>query len=174
LSANLRGFSLKLACSFTLGKILSEDDRDRIIATLEEQLAHYKNLVRWAKDLSPVVKPSFARVKRMADEACLELTKEGKHFVISMGNKCRRVFRKLRDIWEFLSQDDWALSDLFPQLDPQKAAKPKGKPCQFCQGLIFWLPNKWGKWLPHNLEGGDRHRCEKLPQNKYEFAMPFT
>lgn len=141
------------------------DDSDRIIAALEEQLAHYKNLVRYAKDLSPVVRPSFARVRRMAREACLELTKEGGRFVISMGNKVRRTFKKLKEIWEFLSQDDWALSDLFPLLD-EKSAKPKGKPCKFCGVSIFWLPNKWGKWLPHNLEGGECHVCEKLPHNK--------
>ncbi len=141
------------------------DDRDRIIEAYEKTIAHLKEIIRNAKDVSPVIKPSFSRVKRMAQMACLQLSRENSSYVLSMGDKCKRTFKKLRDIWEFLSQEEWALSDLFPQLDPEKAAKPKGKPCKFCGVSILWLPNTWGKWLPHNIEGGDRHRCDRNNEN---------
>ena len=142
-------------------KLRLENDRlRRIIEAHEKAIARLKETIRNAKDITPIKRISFSRVRRLARLACLELSRIGKKLVVSMGD-VKREFRSLRDIWEFLSAEDWLLSDLFPQLDPEPA-KPKGKPCKFCFNPIFWLPNQWGKWFPHDIESGCRHRCEKF------------
>jgi hypothetical protein len=141
--------------------------RDRIIAALEEQISVLKEIIAKAKDITPVIKPSFSRVKRMAEAACLELKKVGKHFVVSMGSTSR-TFKKLREIWEFLCQEDWNLSDLFPQLDPdKKEEKPTGKPCKYCNLPILWVPSDWGKWLPIDAITHKRHRCQQYDERSY-------
>lgn len=142
--------------------------RDRIIAALEEEIAILKETIAKARDITPVQRPSFSRVKRMAENACLELKKVGKQFVVSMGSTSR-TFRKLKEIWEFLCQENWALSDLFPQLDPDRKPEPKpnGKPCKYCNLPIIWVPNDWGKWFPIDANTHLRHKCAEYEERDY-------
>ena len=53
-------------------------------------------------------------------------------WILKMGNKARR-FRRLTDIWDILSQDEWYLSDIFPEdklvaLDLILPPRPRKKP----------------------------------------------
>jgi hypothetical protein len=141
--------------------------RDRIIAEQDKQIARLKKKIRNAKDISPVERTSFARVRRLAREACMEIHRQGKQFILSMG-KTTRAFRKLRQIWDLLIEDDWYLSDIFPQLDPdRKEEKPTGTPCKYCGQSILWLPNDWGSWFPVELDSYKRHRCQQYSERGY-------
>ncbi|NJK51242.1 hypothetical protein HC931_26895 [Candidatus Gracilibacteria bacterium] len=141
--------------------------RDRIIAELEKQNARLKEKIRNAKDISPIERISFARVRRLAREACMEIARQGKQFILSMG-KTTRAFRKLRQIWDLLIEDDWYLSDIFPQLDPdRKEEKPTGTPCKYCFERILWVPSDWGSWFPIDADTHKRHRCQQYSERGY-------
>lgn len=94
---------------------------------LTEELNEAKNTIRRAKDISPLMRPSFKRVLRLAHDACMEVQRTVGGWILKMGDKARK-FRRLADIWDILSQDDWYLSDLFAsdKLIPLDKIKP---PC---------------------------------------------
>jgi len=70
--------------------------------------------IRFAKDISPVEKPSLKRVLGLAQAACMDVSKAVTGgWILSMGKNLKRGFKKLRQIWELLSQEDWHLTDLF-------------------------------------------------------------
>ncbi len=53
-------------------------------------------------------------------------------WILKMGGKARK-FRRLADIWEILSQDEWHLSDIFPEeklipLDKIQPPRPRKRP----------------------------------------------
>jgi hypothetical protein len=157
-------------------KDLSEN-QGRIIEAQDKQIGSLTETIRNAKDITPIERTSFARVRRMARAACLELTRVGKLLVLSMG-KVSRQFRSLKEIWEFLSQEDWHLSDLFPQIDPssplpQSSSPRSSRPCKYCGNLIYWLRSELGRWLPHNIGTSDRHRCLNLPQREAIPDLPY-
>jgi len=83
------------------------------IARLRAQNDELLGIIRRAKDISPVEKPSLKRVISLAQAACFDVFKsaEGK-WTLSMGH-LKRNFKKLRDIWDLLITDDWYLMDLF-------------------------------------------------------------
>ncbi|MEC4896277.1 MAG: hypothetical protein SAL07_25260 [Oscillatoria sp. PMC 1051.18] len=80
---------------------------------LKEELQKTKQTLRRAKDLTPIIRPSLKRVLRLAKDACMEVKRTVKGWILKMGDKAR-FFRRLSDIWEILSQDNWYLSDIFP------------------------------------------------------------
>lgn len=83
------------------------------IARLRTQNDELLQLVRRAKDISPVEKPSLKRVLALARAACMDISKSlSEGWVLSMGH-LKRSFKKLRDIWDLLITDDWHLMDLF-------------------------------------------------------------
>jgi hypothetical protein len=91
------------------------------IARLREQNEKLLNLarsqaekIRQAKDISPVEKPSFKRVNVLAQAACMNVSKAlTGGWLLTMGQKLKRGFKKLKDIWELLIADEWNLTDLF-------------------------------------------------------------
>jgi hypothetical protein len=150
-----------------LERLQGENERLRkVVGSLEKQVKTLKETIRNAKDISPIERISFARVRRLAREACMEIARQGKQFILSMG-KTTRAFRKLRQIWDLLIEDDWYLSDIFPQLDPDRETKPTGTPCKYCGQSILWLPNDWGKWFPVELDSYKRHRCKEYEERGY-------
>lgn len=82
------------------------------VAQLEAQVSQLRQQLVRAKDSSPVEKPSYKRVAALAANACMNLYKEGRRWVLQMGN-LRREFTRLAHIWEMLTKDDWSLSDIF-------------------------------------------------------------
>lgn len=99
---------------------------------LTEELNEAKNTIRRAKDISPLIRPSFKRVLRLAHNACMEVQRTVGGWILKMGDKARK-FRRLADIWDILSQDDWYLSDLFASdklipLDKIKPPRPRTRP----------------------------------------------
>jgi hypothetical protein len=105
---------------------------------LTEELAEAKQIIRRAKDISPVIRLSVKRVMRLAHHACMDVHRTVGGWILEMGDKARK-FRRLADIWDILSPDDWCLSeDIFPedklipieQIQPPKP-RPRPLPARF-------------------------------------------
>ena len=82
--------------------------------TLKKDLAQAKQVIRRAKDISPLMRISFKRVLRLAKDACMDVRRTVGGWILKMGDKARK-FRRLADIWYLLSQDNWYLEEIFPQ-----------------------------------------------------------
>jgi hypothetical protein len=102
---------------------------------LTEELAEAKQIIRRAKDISPVMRLSVKRVMRLAHHACMDVHRTVGGWILQMGDKARK-FRRLADIWDILSQDNWYLSDVLPedklipvdQIQPPKTRKKPTSP----------------------------------------------
>jgi hypothetical protein len=96
---------------------------------LIEELAEAKQIIRRAKDISPVMRLSLKRVMRLAHHACMDVQRTVGGWILKMGNKARK-FRRLADIWDILSQDNWYLNDIFPEdklISLERFQLPKSK-----------------------------------------------
>ena len=82
--------------------------------TLKKDLAQAKQVIRRAKDISPLMRISLKRVLRLTKDACMDVQRTVGGWILKMGNKARK-FRRLADIWYLLSQDNWYLEEIFPQ-----------------------------------------------------------
>jgi hypothetical protein len=99
---------------------------------LSKELTEAKQIIRRAKDISPVMRLSVKRVMRLAHHACMDVQRTVGGWVLKMGEKARK-FRRLADIWDILSPDDWALSDIFAPdklipLDKIQPPRPRKRP----------------------------------------------
>ena len=99
---------------------------------LKEELFEAKNIIRNAKDISPIMRISLRRVLRLAHNACMDIQRTVGGWILKMGDKARK-FRRLADIWDILSQEDWYLSDLFAPdklilFDKIKPPRPRKRP----------------------------------------------
>ena len=81
---------------------------------LEKDLAQAKQVIRRAKDISPLMRISLKRVLRLAKDACMNVQRTVGGWILRMGDRARK-FRRLADIWDILSQDNWYLEDIFPK-----------------------------------------------------------
>lgn len=92
---------------------------------LKEELKKAQQIIRQAKDISPVVRPSLKRVLRLAHKACMDVKRTASGWILQMGHLARK-FRRLGDIWLLLSQDNWCLSEIFrpDTLNPVDQIKP--------------------------------------------------
>jgi hypothetical protein len=80
---------------------------------LKKDLECAKQVIRRAKDVSPVMRLSLKRVLRLAHHACMDVQKTVGGWILKMGDKARR-FRRLIDVWDVLSVDEFILSEIFP------------------------------------------------------------
>ena len=81
---------------------------------LKKDLECSKQIIRRAKDISPVMRISLKRVLRLAHDALMDVQRTVGGWILRMGNKARK-FRRLADIWELLSVDEFLLSEIFPE-----------------------------------------------------------
>jgi hypothetical protein len=81
---------------------------------IKKDLDQAKQILRRAKDVSPIMRLSLQRVLRLAHQACMDVQRTVGGWILKMGNKARK-FRRLADIWDILSQDEFYLSDIFPE-----------------------------------------------------------
>jgi hypothetical protein len=81
---------------------------------ISKDLDQAKQILRRAKDISPIMRFSLQRVMRLAHQACMDVKRTVGGWILRMGNKARK-FRRLADIWDILSQDEFYLSDIFPE-----------------------------------------------------------
>jgi hypothetical protein len=81
---------------------------------ITQDLEQAKQIIRRAKDVSPLMRISLKRVLRLAHDACMDVKRTVGGWILRMGDKARK-FRRLADIWDLLSQDDFYLSDIFPE-----------------------------------------------------------
>ena len=81
---------------------------------IRKDLNSAKEVIRRAKDISPLMRISLKRVLRLAHDACMDVKRTVGGWVLKMGDRARK-FRRLADIWYLLSQDEFLLSDIFPE-----------------------------------------------------------
>ena len=91
-----------------------------------------KEVIRRAKDITPLARISLKRVLRLAHDACMDVQRTVGGWILKMGKYARR-FRRLADIWDILSQDEWYLNEVFPEdklvaLDLILPPRPRKKP----------------------------------------------
>lgn len=98
----------------------------RRIAELEAENAKLRERLARAKNPEPVQRPTFIRVLRLARNACMEVSRhKNGGFVLSFGS-LRRWFKRLRDLWEIFTSDDWILSEIFSKkVLPNIPRRPK-------------------------------------------------
>ena len=102
---------------------------------LKKDLEVAKQVIRRAKDISPLMRISLKRVLRLAKDACLDVRRTVGGWILLMGNKARK-FKRLVDIWDILSQDNWFLSEIFAPdkliaIDLIQPPKPRKLPIQY-------------------------------------------
>jgi hypothetical protein len=81
---------------------------------IKKDLDCAKQIIRRAKDISPLMRISLKRVLRLAHDACMDVQRTVGGWILKMGSKARR-FRRLADIWDLLSVDNFLLSEIFPE-----------------------------------------------------------
>jgi hypothetical protein len=81
---------------------------------IKKDLDQAKQILRRAKDITPLMRISLKRVLRLAHDACMDVKRTVGGWILKMGDKARK-FRRLADIWDILSQDEFYLSDIFPE-----------------------------------------------------------
>jgi len=89
--------------------LLQEENR-----SIKRDLDHAKQILRRAKDVSPIVRLSLKRILRLAHDACMDVQRSVGGWILRMGSKARK-FRCLAHIWDVLSQDDFKLGEIFPE-----------------------------------------------------------
>jgi hypothetical protein len=93
------------------------------IKRLRAEVAELKLRLAKAKNPDPVERPSLRRVMVLCANACMKLEKLNGLWVLSLGN-LSRTFKRLKEIWDLFIQEDWILSNIFPQMS---VPKPKQK-----------------------------------------------
>lgn len=110
-----------------LAQIKAQNER------LESENRQLKDKLARAKNPEPVERPSLERCQRMAGDACMSIEKCDRGWRFRMGwQVCRRIFRKLRDVWEFLLKEEWEMSELggfaYPDQTQPKPERQRIKP----------------------------------------------
>lgn len=107
-----------------------ELEQKHIIA--KDNLERAKEIIRRAKNIAPLMRISLKRVLRLAHNACMDVQRTVGGWILRMGDRARK-FRRLADIWDLLSVDEFVLSEIFPEdklvaidlIQPPKRKKPK-------------------------------------------------
>ena len=99
---------------------------------IKKDLEQAKQIIRRAKDISPIMRLSLKRVLRLAHDACLDVQRTIGGWILRMGDRARK-FKRLADIWDLLSVDEFVLSEIFPEdqliaIDLIQPAPPRKKP----------------------------------------------
>lgn len=130
--------------------------KDRI-DQLETENRQLRDKLARAKDPTPVERPSIERCAKMASDACMSIEKCESGWRFRMGwQVCQKVFRRLRDLWEFLLQDEWLIEDLGGFYSPELLKHKKAK-------VAPRLPKRNPSILPgYGLSGWDGDRFANL------------
>lgn len=154
-------------------------ERDRLhkeCEQLKKRLGKAKEKIRNAKDINPVQRVSLRRVRLLAEEACLTVKRVKSKIEVSLGEAKKRLFKNLREAWEFLSQEEWLLEELFPPPPPPEPPKPERTTvCKYCSSLIYWIFD--GYSTAYDVGTQNRHRCDAYPRRLWrkgtrEFCHP--
>ena len=99
---------------------------ERLRRENEELLNQYSRVseaMRRAKNPDSVVRPSLKRLLGFVLDACMQLRRVVGGWELSLGQTKKRIFKRLKDIWEIFVQENWYLSDIFP---PDSAPVARG------------------------------------------------
>lgn len=114
---------------------MTHEEALRRIEELEAENRELRERLARAKNPEPVQKPSFERVRRLARNACMEVSR-WKHggFVLRFGRRSC-WFKRLKELWEIFTSDNWYLSEIFakkvlPRIPrrPRRKVQPKEEP----------------------------------------------
>ncbi len=148
---------------------MTPEEYEKLIRELEKENSELKEKLARAKDPEPCKRPTFNHVQQLVKNCCLDLTRKLKNgktkgFIVSLGKKTR-VFKRLKDVFLFVTQAEWTLDELFPPYDPKKPKQPKPKTCQYCNRLVKWHKEwnneKWGFDFTLQNPDGTRHKCHE-------------
>jgi hypothetical protein len=110
---------------------------------LQKYLRDKDEIIRQAKDITPVTRISFKRVLVLVRAACLDLVKipkaDGGGWLLSMGFTLQRKFRSLRQIWQLLNIEDFYLSDLFGETISDSQPNLFSKAVSVVSSCANWL-----------------------------------
>lgn len=101
---------------------------EREVADLRAELKEQKQIIARAKDARPIKRSPFLRVLKLARGACMDLKRVAGGWLLELGNQCRK-FKKLSQVWDLFTTDDWVLSEIFnpppaPKRDRVLVPKP--------------------------------------------------
>lgn len=75
-----------------------------------------REIINRAKNISPIARPTYDNVRRLAARAGIGIVKAPGGWVVKMASRIGKKFKRLRDIWLILTQEDWHLhDDFFPK-----------------------------------------------------------
>ena len=107
---------------------MTHEEALKRIEELEAENARLRERLARAKNPEPVQRPNFERVRRLARNACMEVTR-WKHggFVLHFG-RLSRWFKTLKELWEIFTSDNWYLSEIFAKkVLPRIPRRPRRK-----------------------------------------------
>lgn len=97
-----------------------ESDIDEIHAENRD----LKEVINRAKNISPWARPNFTNVRRMAARWGINIVKAPGGWVVKMASKIGKKFKRLRDIWLILTQEEFFHEDFFPYEEVAPASAP--------------------------------------------------
>lgn len=86
---------------------------------LKDESRELKETINRAKDIRPWQRPNFGNVRYLASRAFLDIEKTAQGYLVKMGKRIGRTFKRLRDIWLIITREDWNLHDEFFPHDEQ-------------------------------------------------------
>ncbi len=92
---------------------------EREVADLRAELKEQKQIIARAKDARPIKRSPFLRVLKLVQGACMDLKRVAGGWLLELGNQAR-LFKKLSQVWDLFTTDDWVLSEIFNPPPPQK------------------------------------------------------
>lgn len=147
---------------------MTYDELEQRLEELERENRELKERLARAKDPNPTKRPTFRRVKELLAKFSVELSvnwinHRRRGYIISLGSKMR-IFKRLWDIFVFITRSNWTLEELFTPEPEEKPKKEKKQPiCKKCNTLIKWHK----EWLGEDREptltrlnlNGTVHQC---------------
>lgn len=91
---------------------------------LERENRDLKEVINRAKNISPWARPNFTNVRRMAARWGINIVKAPGGWVVKMASKIGKKFKRLRDIWLILTQEEFFHEDFFPYEEVAPASAP--------------------------------------------------
>lgn len=96
---------------------------------LRSEIRDLRETINRAKNISPWARPNFNNVRHLAKKACLDIVKAPGGWVVKMASRIGKKFKRLRDIWLILTQEEWHLhDDFFPHSESIPAPAPAPAP----------------------------------------------
>lgn len=95
---------------------------EREVEDLRAELKEQKQIVARAKDARPIKRSPFLRVLKLVRNACMDLKRVANGWLLEFAGQTR-LFKKLGQVWDLFTTDDWVLSEIFNPPPPPKRSR---------------------------------------------------